>query len=67
MEHLDANRLAARFVYDRSVALEECVMGEKSEEEEGIDQKFDITTGIVLQAGQMHITGASLQSMKQAN
>ena len=60
IERCDGNKLAARFVYDRSVSLEEYVMGEEAEEEEGIEQKFNISSGIVLQAGQMRIAGANL-------
>jgi hypothetical protein len=66
VEHRDGNKLAARFVYDRSVSSEEYVMGEEAEEEEAIEQKFDLSSGILLQAGQMHIAGASLNQDRAA-
>jgi len=60
IEHLGGNKLAARFVYDRSVEVEEYVMGEEAEEEEGIEQKLSLSSGILLQAGQLQIAAANL-------
>jgi len=60
VEHRDGNKLATRFVYDRSVDVEESFMGETAEEEEGIEQRFSLSSGIVLQAGQMHVAGVHL-------
>ena len=59
IELRDKNKLAARFTYDRSVDVEEYVMGEEAEEEEGMKQKFSLSSGILLQAGQLHIAGAN--------
>ncbi|MFC1636792.1 hypothetical protein ACFL5Z_18350 [Planctomycetota bacterium] len=59
-EILDGNKLAAQFTYKRSVAEEGFFAGEEAEEEEGIEHKFEISSGIVLQAGQACIVGANL-------
>lgn len=57
---LDRNTLAADFAYKRSVTEEGFTMGDEAEEEEGVEQKFEIASGIILQAGQAGIAGANL-------
>ena len=57
---LDGNTMAARFVYKRNVAEEGSFASEEAEEEEGNEQKFEISSGIVLQTGQACIVGANL-------
>ena len=56
----DANTLSAEFGYKRSVGEELFNTGQKTEEEDGGEQKFDISSGIVLHAGQACIAGANL-------
>ncbi|MEJ2705025.1 MAG: hypothetical protein P8Z79_21515, partial [Sedimentisphaerales bacterium] len=56
----DANTLLAEFAYKRSVAEESFNTGEKVDEEEGGEQKFEISSGIVLRVEQACIAGASL-------
>ena len=57
---LDRNTLAAEFAYKRSVAEEGFYTGDDAEEEEGGEQKFEVSSGIVLQVGQACIAGANL-------
>jgi hypothetical protein len=57
---LEGNSLAARFVYKRSVTEEGFFENDTAEEEEGIEQKFEISSGIVLHAGESCIVGANL-------
>ncbi len=56
----DENQLAARFKYKRSVAEETSSMGKNKEEEEGKEQKFELSSSIVLHTGQAGIAGANL-------
>ena len=56
----DGDRLAARFTYRRSVVEEGSYSGQKAEEAEGIEQKFEISSGIVLHAGRACIAGANM-------
>ncbi|MCP4450045.1 MAG: hypothetical protein GY809_01175 [Planctomycetes bacterium] len=60
IERRDGHRLAARFAYDRTVTMEAYVQDPKEEQEEGIERKFSLSSGIVLHAGRMHLVGASL-------
>lgn len=60
VERIDAHRLAARFAYDRSVLAEEYVMNGNAEEREAMEQRFSLSSGVVIQAGQAHVAGASL-------
>jgi len=53
----DENQLFARFTYKRSVVEEAYSMGKNEEEEEGIEQKFELSSAILLQAGQAGIAG----------
>jgi hypothetical protein len=57
---LEGNRLAARFTYKRNVVEEGFYASDEAEEEEGSDQKFEISSGIVLHAGQACIAGANM-------
>jgi len=59
-EILEGNKLAARFTYKRNMSEEGFFSGDEAEEEESIEQKFEISSGIVLQAGQACIAGANL-------
>jgi hypothetical protein len=56
----DENQLFARFTYKRSVVEEAYSMGKNEEEEEGIEQKFELSSSIVLHTGQAGIAGANL-------
>ena len=56
----DENQLFARFTYKRSVAEEAYSMGKNEEEEEGKEQKFELSSSIVLHKGQAYIAGANL-------
>jgi hypothetical protein len=56
----DGNTLAAAFVYKRSVVEEGFFSGEEAEEEEGNEQKFEVSSGVVLHTGQACIAGANL-------
>jgi len=56
----DGKTLIAEFTYKRSVVEEGFHTGEEMEEEEGIEQKFEISSGVVLHAGQACIAGANL-------
>ncbi len=56
----DENQLFARFTYKRSVVEEAYSMGENEEEEESIEQKFELSSSIVLHTGQAGIAGANL-------
>ena len=60
VKRVDGNRLGARFVYDRTVTVEEYVTEEEEAEEESTEQKFSLSSGIVLQVGQVHVAGANL-------
>lgn len=56
----DENRLVAYFAYRRSVVEEAYSMGENEEEEESVEQEFELSSSIVLHAGQAGIAGANL-------
>ena len=57
---VEGNTLAAEFAYKRSVGEEGFFMSEEAEEEEGHEQKFEVSSGVVLHAGQACIAGANL-------
>lgn len=54
------NQLLIRFTYKRNVVEEVYSMGENEEEEEGTEQKFELSSSIVLHMGQAAIAGANL-------
>ena len=54
------NNLTARFTYKRSVTEEGYNKGQEAEKEEGNEQKFEVSSGIVLQMGQARIAGANM-------
>ena len=56
----DGDTLAVRFTYKRSVAEEGFNSADQFDEEEGREHKFEISSGIVLHAGQGCIAGANL-------
>jgi hypothetical protein len=56
----DENRLVAYFAYRRSVAEEAYSMANNEEEEESVEQEFELSSSIVLHAGQAGIAGANL-------
>jgi hypothetical protein len=56
----DENQLVAYFAYKRNVAEEAYSMGENEEEEESIEQKFELSSSILLHTGQAGIAGANL-------
>ena len=58
----DGNRLAARFNYKRKIVEEAFYASEEAVEveEEGVEQKFDISSAIVLRSGQACLVGANL-------
>jgi len=56
----DENQLVAYFAYKRSVVEEAYSMGKNEEEEEGKEQKFELSSSIVLHTGQAYIAGATL-------
>jgi hypothetical protein len=60
LESHDGDKLAARFTYKRSVIEEGFAEGDKAEEEEGVEQKFEISSGIVLHAEQARVAGANM-------
>lgn len=59
-EILDEDTLAARFEYKRVVVEEGSHTIEQLEEEEGVEQKFEIGSGIVLRDGKACIVGGHL-------
>lgn len=59
-EILDENTLAVRFTYKRRIVKEAFYASEEAVEEEGVEQKFEIASAIVLQDGQACIVGANL-------
>ncbi len=56
----DENQLVAYFAYKRSVVEEAYSTGENVEEEESIEQKFELSSSILLHTGQAGIAGANL-------
>ncbi len=56
----DENQLVAYFAYKRSVVEVAYSVGENEEEEEGTEQKFELSSSIVLHTGQAGIAGANL-------
>jgi hypothetical protein len=56
----EGNALFADFAYKRSVAEESFNTGEKAEEEGGGEQKFEVSSGIILTAGQACIAGGNM-------
>ncbi|MCF7976021.1 MAG: hypothetical protein K9N55_19545 [Phycisphaerae bacterium] len=60
IERSDGNRLAARFTYTRGVTENAFNMREEAEEEEDTEQKFEVSSGIVLESRQMHLTGLNM-------
>ncbi|MBN2316681.1 MAG: hypothetical protein JXM79_22325 [Sedimentisphaerales bacterium] len=53
--------LFADFAYKRSLMEEGFYSGEKAEEEEGVEQKFEISSAIVLNSGQACIAGGTME------
>jgi len=60
VELSDNHGLAVRFSYDRSIFEEALNMEAKGEEEEGVKQQFNLSSGMMLQPGKMHVAGANL-------
>jgi hypothetical protein len=60
IERSDGNRLAARFTYTRGVTENAFNLRDKAEEEEDTEQKFEVSSGVVLEARQMHLTGFNM-------
>ncbi len=58
----DENQLLVRFTYKRNVVEDVYSMGnnEEEEEEESIEQKFELSSSILLHSGQAGIAGANL-------
>jgi hypothetical protein len=56
----DGNELVAYFAYKRNVVEKASSMDENEEEEEGIEQKFELSSSILLYTGQAGIAGANL-------
>lgn len=52
--------LFADFAYKRSLMEEGFYAGEKEEEEEGVEQKFELSSGIVLNSGKACIAGVNI-------
>lgn len=60
VDRREGNRLAARLAYKRNVVEKSRHQQAKAEEEEEVEQRFDVSTGIVLRAGKMQLAGIQM-------